>query len=227
MDDGIGIYLVEDLKRHMKNPNIEFIVGETDIDYCLSKISRGNNVVVIDAYLSDILPGEVSIINLRDLKKGDNVRYSLHGMHFLDIIQGIKNEPGGILIGIEPYEINYGFSLSPELKKCYPIIYEQVYRYVNNYIELCGGMKMHDTFLLKRISDNLIILCNTNKITKVRKLHIITSPNSHINEESLYEHLKEQNAELIGEWTNIIVERQDIENLTAVIESVEGDVFDK
>ena len=82
---------------------------------------------------------------------------------------------------------------------------------------------MHDTFLLKRISDNLIILCNTNNITKVRKLHIITSLNSHINKNNLYEHLKEQNGDLIGEWSNIIVEREDIENLTAVIESVEGD----
>jgi hypothetical protein len=60
----------------------------------------------------------------------------------------------------------------------------------------------------------------------VRKLHIITSLNSHISRNNLYEHLKEQNGNLIGEWSNIIVEREDIENLTAVIESVEGDTFE-
>lgn len=85
---------------------------------------------------------------------------------------------------------------------------------------------MHDTFLLKGISDNLIILCNTNNITKVRKLHIITNLNSHINRNNLYEHLKEQNRDLIGEWTDILVEREEIENLTAVIESIEGDTFE-
>lgn len=85
---------------------------------------------------------------------------------------------------------------------------------------------MHDTFLLKGISDNLIILCNTNNITKVRKLHIITNLNSHISRNNLYEHLKEQNRDLIGEWTDILVEREEIENLTAVIESIEGDTFE-
>lgn len=85
---------------------------------------------------------------------------------------------------------------------------------------------MHDTFLLKGIMDNLIILCNTNKIKRVVKLHIITSQGSHINRDDLYEHLKEENPDLIGKWTDIIIERDNIENLTAVIESVEGDMFE-
>ncbi|MDF2674363.1 MAG: hydrogenase maturation protease [Clostridiales bacterium] len=141
MDDGIGAYLVEDLEKYIKNMNIEFIIGETDIDYCVSKISTCNTVVVIDAYLSGKTPGEVSLIQLCDLKKESNVSYSLHGIHFLNIIQCLKNEPEGILIGIEPYEINFGFSLSHILQKCYPNIFESVYGHVNKFIELYGGMK--------------------------------------------------------------------------------------
>lgn len=85
---------------------------------------------------------------------------------------------------------------------------------------------MHDTFLLKRISESLNKLCNENKIIRVKKLRIITNHNSHIQKNNLYEHLKEENAGLIGEWTDIIVDRQDMENLTAVIDSIEGETID-
>lgn len=82
---------------------------------------------------------------------------------------------------------------------------------------------MHDTFLLKRISENLLELCNANKITKVSKIKILVSPDSHIHRDSLYQELKEQHAGLIGEWTEIIVAIQEQDRLTAVIDRLEGD----
>ncbi len=81
---------------------------------------------------------------------------------------------------------------------------------------------MHDTFLLKRISESLNEICEANKIIKVHKLRIITNPNSHIYKENLYEHLKEANSELVGDWTDIIIFKEDIEALTAIIDSIEG-----
>ncbi len=84
---------------------------------------------------------------------------------------------------------------------------------------------MHDTFLLKRISDALYELCHENKIVQVKKLRIITSQNSHLGKENLYEHLKMQPGGLVGDWTEILVDKQDIESLTAVIDSIEGEVI--
>ena len=86
-----------------------------------------------------------------------------------------------------------------------------------------GEKKMHDTFLLKRITESLNEICKINKIVRVDKLKIITNPNSHIHEDNLYEHLKEGNPELIGDWTEIVIVREDIEALTAIIDSVEGE----
>lgn len=139
MDDGIGIYLVEDLKQHIINPNIEFILGETDIDYCLSEISKCNHIVIADAYLSDKDPGKVTVIRLCDLKRRNNISCSLHGMHFLNMFKYLQNVPEGIFIGIEPYEINYGLCLSDILQKCYPLIYRSVYEHVSEYINSMEG----------------------------------------------------------------------------------------
>ena len=85
---------------------------------------------------------------------------------------------------------------------------------------------MHDTFLLNRISESLIKLCNEDKIFRITKLRIITNHHSHIQESNLYEHLLRNTNGVVGEWTEIIIDRQDIENLTAIIDKVEGDTLE-
>lgn len=86
---------------------------------------------------------------------------------------------------------------------------------------------MHDTFLLKRISESLDRLCIENKLVRITKLKIITSKNSHISRENLLEQLTENNDRAVGAWTEIIIERQEVDSLTAVIESIEGEVFEE
>ena len=162
MDDGIGIYLVEDLKKHIVSPHIEFIIGESDFDYCNSKLSKGDFIIVIDAYLSGKDTGDIVITPIGNLNKFGDDHYSMHGMHFL------QSELDGILIGIEPHEINYGFSLSDKLQE----LYETILGQVKKEVEL-----MHDTFLLKRISESLNELCSKNRIIRVRKMRIITNNN--------------------------------------------------
>lgn len=82
---------------------------------------------------------------------------------------------------------------------------------------------MHDTFLLKRISESLCDLIRDNKVGRITRMRIITSQNSHIHKDNLYEQLLTDHHGAVGEWTEIIIERKDIENLTAIIESIEGE----
>lgn len=139
MDDGIGIYLVEDLKKLFSNPDLKYIIGETDIDYCLSEIADAKFVIIIDAYLSGKNPGKITVNPLFDLEKGNTAGYSLHGIHILNLLQGLKHELNGILIGIEPYEITYGFNLSDTLRSYYPVILNSVNRYVTEYLDQRKG----------------------------------------------------------------------------------------
>jgi len=55
---------------------------------------------------------------------------------------------------------------------------------------------------------------------------VTVNNNSHVNKENLYDHIIKCNSELIDENIEIVVERQPIEEQTAIIESLEGDVFE-
>jgi len=82
---------------------------------------------------------------------------------------------------------------------------------------------MHDTILLSKISEAVKDVCSNNKIKKLKKLTVIVNPKSHVNEENLYEHLQGANGELIGLWTKINIERDDIQDQTAILYSIQGE----
>ena len=142
MDDAIGIYLVEDLKQLNTDTNITYILGETDVDYCIEEALDFDCVIIIDAFLSGKQPGEISIVQLKELnEENEDNLYSMHGAHLLNILRCDKHLQDGILIGIEPYEINYGFTLSDSLQGCYNSILKEVQGYIDNYVEQYGGRK--------------------------------------------------------------------------------------
>lgn len=86
---------------------------------------------------------------------------------------------------------------------------------------------MHDTFLNERIYEALLKLCHENKIIKLNKVNIAVNIDSHISEDSLREQFGERNNNIFGDWTEIIVEKQDVGKLNAVIKSIEGESLDE
>jgi hypothetical protein len=86
---------------------------------------------------------------------------------------------------------------------------------------------MHDTFLNERIYEALLKLCQENKILKLNKVNIAVNIDSHISANSLCEHFSERNNNLLGDWTEVVVEKQDVGKLNAVINSIEGESLDE
>lgn len=142
MDDAIGIYLVEDMIRKGVHPEVTYVIGETDVDYCIEEVLDYEHVIAIDAYISGKQPGEITVIPLIELDNEKEGRvYSIHGLHLLSQLRN-KNQSRNVkLIGIEPYEINYGFTLSDPLQKHYPLILSKVSGHIQKYAEQCGGRK--------------------------------------------------------------------------------------
>lgn len=83
---------------------------------------------------------------------------------------------------------------------------------------------MHDTFLFENIWDALKEISLNNNIEYITYLEVIVHTNSHVNNESLYNHLISKNSKLIDNNTVVLVKREEIEELTAIISSVEGDM---
>lgn len=82
---------------------------------------------------------------------------------------------------------------------------------------------MHDTHLIEKIYQSIVILCRQNGIVKVNELEIEVDEGSHIEGSHLLSHLIDRDRAMFGNWTVIHIEHEPYEKLTAVIKSIDGD----
>ena len=82
---------------------------------------------------------------------------------------------------------------------------------------------MHDTILLNKISEVLKETCVVNNIKRVDEFTVVVNHRSHVNENNLCEHLQRAENSLIGDWTKINIEKEDIEDQTAILLNIKGE----
>jgi len=130
-DDGIGVYVVREIKKRNVFKGIDIIdVGTPGIDliYLMSLYAK---IVIVDAMKSGIKVGSVKIIDSNRLSSLRKLPVSLHGLDLSLVIEiaketGIKVSKIKI-IGIEVNEIDSPKEgLSDDIKKKFNIIVEEV-----------------------------------------------------------------------------------------------------
>jgi hydrogenase maturation protease len=126
-DDGVGIWVVEELKKHDLPENIDLVDAATNPMVVLEAMDNKDKAIIIDAFRGDNPPGTMYRWRLDDENFDDgetNVEVSLHGVSFLDLLKNGRhafNLPKEItVIGIEPAVIDTGMELSEELNKRLP-----------------------------------------------------------------------------------------------------------
>lgn len=130
-DDGIGLYLAEALSKRFSGAPIRWILGETDMDYCLSELSEWSEddaVVILDAAATGQRPGAVTLFPFCELKRSGALSLSMHGLHLFDLLFAVRDELMGFLIGIEPFQIGYALGLSDSMQSLFPEILAKVGR---------------------------------------------------------------------------------------------------
>ncbi|WP_394184715.1 hydrogenase maturation protease [Metabacillus halosaccharovorans] len=115
MDDGIGIYIVNELMKE-KYLDLCYIIGESDIDYCIEVIYQTKKLVIIDAMMSEKAPCEISVFPLEDLTYNNTQVFSTHNLHFLNVMKHYKKKVEGFLIGIETEQVDFHYGLSLRLE---------------------------------------------------------------------------------------------------------------
>lgn len=124
-DDGIGIRVAEVIKDDLAKNDIKAVIAETDSEYALEGVKEYDYVIILDAMISDKLPGEITTIPLTKTDIPD--RMSQHEMSLCDMISKVEKKDG-YLIGIEACEIGIGLELSKPLQNNFLKICEQVQR---------------------------------------------------------------------------------------------------
>lgn len=82
---------------------------------------------------------------------------------------------------------------------------------------------MHDSLLFEKTYQTVRELCENNAIKKVNEIKMAVSLDSHVNGPHILSHFIERDNALFGGWTTVVVEKRDIEKLTAVVQSIDGE----
>ncbi|WP_134704422.1 hydrogenase maturation protease [Ammoniphilus sp. YIM 78166] len=135
MDDGVGVDIVEALMAEDPiDSRVEYLVGETDLDYCLDAIENRKFVIIIDAVLTGLQPGEVSVLSLSEMAP-NKPGLSLHHLHFLYLLHTLDLQKKGVLVGIEPFNIDFYFGLSEAMKLRFECLLHEVRLIVSNQVK--------------------------------------------------------------------------------------------
>ncbi|USK57389.1 hydrogenase maturation protease [Cytobacillus solani] len=136
MDDGIGIYLIEQLSKLDRTPHVSFLIGESDIDYCMDQIMKATYVIIVDAVFSGNKPGELTVYPLANLHEYQTLDISAHNFHLFQSLYQQKESIKGYLIGVEPYEIRFHIGLSKTLREKWKTILQDVSQTIDSLIAM-------------------------------------------------------------------------------------------
>lgn len=127
-DDAIGILIGEELKEDLDKLGFEVILGETDVDYCLSFIDKEDFIFILDCTLYGIQPGKITVLDIKGNNNFFEKGYSQHQLSLIKLLNSysMKNVKGYI-VGIEGVDVNYGTELSRELLEKFHHIKKEVY----------------------------------------------------------------------------------------------------
>jgi hydrogenase maturation protease len=114
-DDGIGCEVAQRLNEDYPDRRIEYLVGETDINYCLSQ-THTRQVILVDAVKAGCEPGSVHTYHPKEFLSIVNNGFSMHNLHLLTLLNSADSLDIRI-IGIEPYEVTLHAGLSKRMEE--------------------------------------------------------------------------------------------------------------
>jgi len=124
-DDGIGVYIVETLQKENESGDLQYLVGETDIDYCLRVMEDVDRLIIVDAVKSDREVGDVSCHPIEEIGSFQ-LGISIHDLHLFSIIPIMYPLLHVTVIGIDVERVDFGLGLSQALELQLPRIVHDV-----------------------------------------------------------------------------------------------------
>ena len=134
-DDAAGIEAAREIEEKLISKGIEVIYGETDIQYCISKVKEEDYIFILDAAHYGKSTGEVTFLPLNSFvcsKKG----YSQHSYSLIDLMKLFYPQVKGEICAIEIEKVEFGFGLSSALGEKLKDISEEILNKIDKVIEV-------------------------------------------------------------------------------------------
>ena len=129
-DEGVGVRVVEAMRRLALGQDIDYIDGGTSGADLLDEVADRPKVIVVDAAKADAAPGTVFRFGVDDLMQGGEHALSLHEFGLLETLMAAKHlgcAPREVVIfGVQPKEVHAGLELSREVAGVLPKVIELV-----------------------------------------------------------------------------------------------------
>ena len=133
-DDGLGVFVVDELKQKKWPPGLLLLETGTSTLNFLGKISRSYQVIVIDAVRVGGEPGSIYrfiMEDVRDNSPGGGFR-NMHDFFVPDVIRLARSMTGlpahTVIFGMEPQDLAPGIGLTPAVEKALPKIVNMITR---------------------------------------------------------------------------------------------------
>jgi hydrogenase maturation protease len=130
-DEGVGVVAVKALEQEgFLTDRIEYFDGGTSLFSLFGVLEDFSRIILIDAAEGGGEPGSVYFFSAYDIKPSSGTKYSLHDMGVSEELKltGLASgkKPDVKIIGIEPFEIAVGDSLSEGMKVALGLILEKI-----------------------------------------------------------------------------------------------------
>lgn len=119
-DEGIGIRIVEELEKNQDlPPHVSLLDGGT-AGYAIIDYMKGyDKVIIVDAVKGGKEPGSLYRLVYEDIIHRQDLKLSGHQIDLAEVLQlaqKLGELPETVIIGVEPFNIDYGMELSEEVR---------------------------------------------------------------------------------------------------------------
>jgi hydrogenase maturation protease len=132
-DDGAAIEAAERLFNELVVEGVQVIIGETDVEYCLSCINEGDFIIILDAAISGRPWGTVWQLPLNHALMDCGERQFQHDADLLSILKTKEMPLSGLLICIEAADISQRWGLSEAITSQLPKICNEIKKIILKY----------------------------------------------------------------------------------------------
>ena len=129
-DEGFGVRVVEYLQKNFDFPdNVALIDGGTLGIELTQFITGTKKLLIIDSIDGDKAPGTIFHLVGEEIKKHFSEKISAHEIGIQDVLTMLeltgKTIPEVVVIGAQPFSLEAGVELTPQMQKLMPVIAEK------------------------------------------------------------------------------------------------------
>jgi hydrogenase maturation protease len=136
-DEGVGIHLLNLLEQDPIPPDVQLVEGGTSTIDILHALKDAGKIIVVDAMKAGGEPGSIYRCRPQDLVPSQESSISLHHIDFLQALKLAKQmgndlENRTVILGVEPFQIEWEMNLSPVVQGKIPLIKRLVLEEIQN-----------------------------------------------------------------------------------------------